>query len=94
MSHGIEKTSLMGGEVQGRCHGGAIQEQGDLTQGSPCLSFSGSCRSCGSVGGRVPFFEDEMGRSDLEIQPRAQAPYLLNPRGVWKGPWGSIWVIV
>lgn len=74
MSHGIEKTSLTGGEARGRCHGGAIQEQGDLTQGSPCLSFSGSCRSCGSVGGRVPFFEDEMGRSDLEIQPRAQAP--------------------
>lgn len=36
----------------------------------------------------------ETGRSDLEIHPRAQAPYLLNPRGVWKGPWGFIWVSV
>lgn len=41
-----------------------------------------------------PSLKTEMGRSDLEIHPRVQAPYLLNPRGVWEGPWGSIWVSV
>lgn len=41
-----------------------------------------------------PSLKTEMGRSDLEIHPRVQAPYLLNPWGVWEGPWGSIWVSV
>lgn len=43
-----------------------------------------------SVGGRAPFVEGRDGWERFRDPP--QAFYLPNPRGGWKGPWGSILV--